>query len=67
MQSLLNVQLNTGLSNTGMQQLASTLNKATETRLVEPFFQQKFAAAGKLLKNFFQLSVVNILTEKGKA
>lgn len=67
MQSLLNVQLNTGLSNTGMRQLASTLNKATETRLVEPFFQQKFAAVGKSLNDFFQLSVVNISAEKGKA
>ncbi|XP_065673024.1 uncharacterized protein LOC136090361 [Hydra vulgaris] len=53
MQSLLNVQLNTGLSNTGMRQLASTLSKATETRLVEPFFQQKFAAVGKSLNDFF--------------
>ena len=50
-----------------MRQLASTLNKVTKTQLVEPFFQQKFAAAGKSLTNFFQLSVVQISAEKEKA
>ena len=40
-QSLLNVQLNTGLSNSGMRQLASTLNKATGSRIIEPYFEQQ--------------------------
>ena len=61
---LLNEQLNTELSNTGMRKLASTLNKATG--LVEKSFNQKFNAAGKTLQDFFQHSVVNFATTKGK-
>jgi hypothetical protein len=50
-----------------MRQLASTLNKATGSRIVEPYFEQKFSAAGKKLSSFFALSKANILTDKGKA
>ena len=65
-QSLVNVQLNTGLSNTGMRLLASTLNKSTGIRLVEPYFEQKFAAAGQTLADFFTLLESNFTMEKGK-
>ena len=52
MQNMLNIQLDTGQSNTGMRQLASTLNKATETLLVKPFFQQKFCSSWKIIDRF---------------
>ena len=64
-QSLVNVQLNTGHSNTGMR-LASTLNKSTGIQLVEPYFKKKFAAAGQTLADFFTLSKSNFTMENGK-
>ena len=67
MRSFLKVQLNTRISNAGIRQLGSTLNKEAETRLVETFFQQIFAAAEKAMTDSFQLSIDQISTEKGKA
>ena len=49
-----------------MRLLASTLNKSTGTRLVEPYFEQKFAAAGQTLADCFTLSESNFTMEKGK-
>ena len=63
---MLNVQLNTELSNIEMRKLASSLNKATGTRLLEKGFNQKFNAAGKTLQDSFPHSVVNFATTKGK-
>ena len=49
-----------------MRKLASTLNKATGTQLVEKGFNQNFNAGEKTLQDFFQHSVVNFAATKGK-
>ena len=50
------VQLNTGLSNNHMKQLASTLNLLSPKRVVEPYFAKKFSEQGKLLNDYFTVS-----------
>ena len=62
-----NVQLNTGVSNSGMRQLASTLNKTTGSGIVKPYFEQKLAAVGRSLDDYFDSTTENISTEKGKS
>ena len=55
---LVQVQLNTGLSNTGMRKLVSTLNVASSSKIVEPHFQKKFSEAGKALLDYFSVSKI---------
>ena len=49
-----------------MRKFASTLNKATGTRLIEKGSNQKINAPGKTLQDFFQHSVVKFATTKRK-
>ena len=52
------VQLNTGLSNNRIKQLALTLNFISPQRVVEPYFAKKFSEQGKLLNDYCTVSKV---------
>ena len=52
-EDLVQVQLNTGLSNNGMERLASTINQVAKSRIVESNFRAKFQLKSKLLSDFF--------------
>ena len=51
-QDLVQVQLNTGLSNAKMI-IASTMNKVSNSRIVGPNFESKFKMFGRKLLDFF--------------
>ena len=55
---MVKVQLNTGLSNNRMKQLASTLNSTSPQRIVEPDFAKKFTEQGKLHNDYFTVSKI---------
>ena len=57
---LVQVQVNTGLSNKKMRQLASTLNEASGGQLVKPNFRDDFASLGKQLKDYFLVSELDL-------
>ena len=61
-EDLVQVQLNTGLSNTGMQRLASTINQVSKTKIVEPNFRAKFQTIGQQLSDFFTESTIQVET-----
>ena len=51
--NLVQVQLNTGLSSIGMQNLASTINQVAQSKIIEPTFRFKFQSIGQQLSEFF--------------
>ena len=61
-EDLVQVQLNTGLSNTGMQRLASTMNQVSKTKIVETNFRAKFQTIGQQLSDFFTESTIQVET-----
>ena len=63
---MVNVQLNTGLSNLGMRKLVRAVNQASDSKLVEPNFDKKFQAAGRQLKDFFTNSRIKVTNSKGE-
>ena len=62
-EDLVQVQLNTGLSNLGMKKLASTINRVSDTKIVETSFLAKFEAIGKQLSEFFTQTSIQVLSE----
>jgi hypothetical protein len=57
-QHLVQVQNQIGLSNRGMNMLASTLNKVVPQRVVEKNFREKFESLGKQLSDLFVTSEI---------
>lgn len=57
-ESLVKVQLNTGLSNFGMRKLVSTINQVADTKIVEPNFCSKFLSAGQQLASQFTMTTI---------
>ena len=58
-EDLVQVQLNTGLSNIGMEKLASTINQVAKSRIVEPNFRAKLQPKSKLLSDFFTQTTIS--------
>ena len=58
-EDLVQVQLDTGLSNNGMEKLASTINQVAKSRIVEPNFRAKFQLKSKLLSDFFTQATIS--------
>ena len=44
--ALVNMQLNTGLSNNGLKKLVRTVNQTSSSKVVEPNFYMNFLRAG---------------------
>ena len=65
-QDMVNVQLNTGLSNVGMMKLARVVNQTSGTKLVEPNFNKHFLAAGRKLSDFFTHLNIKASDAKGE-
>ena len=65
-QDMVNVQLNTGLSNVGMMKLARVVNQTSGTKLVKPNFNKHFLAAGQKLSDFFAHSNIKASDAKGE-
>ena len=57
---MLQIQQNTGLSNSRMRKLGSVLNLLSPIRIVETNFQQKFAQAGQKLKDHFTVASIKL-------
>ena len=64
-QALVNVQLNTGLSNNGLKKLVRTVNQTSDAKMVEPNFYMNFQKAGRELQDFFTCTALKI--QDGKA
>ena len=65
-QDMVNVQLNTGLSNVGMMKLARVVNQTSGTNLVESNFNKQFLAAGRKLSDFFTHPNIKVSDAKGE-
>ena len=65
-QNMVNVQLNTGLSNAGVMKSARIVNQTSGTKLVEPNFNKHFLAAGRKLSDFFTHSNIKASDGKGE-
>ena len=63
--ALVNVQLNTGLSNNGLKKLVRTVNHTSTSKMVEPNFYMNFIRAGQYLSNFFTCNDLKITDGKG--
>ena len=63
---MINVQLNTGLSNVGMMKLPRVVNQTSGTKLVDPTFNKHFLAAGQKLSDFFTHSNIKASDAKGE-
>ena len=64
--SMIEIQQATGLSNTKMRNLASVIHKSTPKKSgIEPYFQKKFADAGRALEDHFYTQNV-MLESKGE-
>ena len=63
--ALVNVQLNTGLSNNGLKKLVRTVNQPSSSKMVEPNFYMNFLRAGQHLSDFFTCSDLKITDGKG--
>ena len=58
--TLVNVQLNTCLSNNGLKKLVRTVNQTSCSKLVEPNFYISILKAGQHLSDFFTCSYLKI-------
>ena len=63
--ALVNVQLNTDLSNNGLKKLVRTINQTSSSKMVEPNFYMNFLRAGQYLCDFFTCSDLKITDRKG--
>ena len=57
---MVQVQINTGLSNKKMQELAVTLNKTTKSKIVETKFRENFTMAGRKIEGLFKVSKISL-------
>ena len=57
---MVQVQINTGLSNKKMQELAVTLNKTTNSKIVETKFRENFTMAGRKVEGLFKVSKISL-------
>ena len=56
---MVQVQINIGLSNKKMQELAATLNKTTNSKIVETKFRENFTMAGRKVESLFKVSKIS--------
>ena len=63
--ALVNVQINTDLSNNKLKKLVRTVNKTSSSKVVEPNFYMNFIRAGQHLSDFFSCSDLKITDGKG--
>ena len=63
--ALVNVQLNTGLSNSVLKKLVRTVNQTSSSKMVEPNLYMNFLKAGQHLSVFFTSSDLKITNGKG--
>ena len=62
--ALVNIQLNTGLSNISVKKLVKVVNQTAGTKLVEPNFPLNFEVAGQQLNDFFTNTQIKALLER---
>ena len=63
--ALVNIQLNTGLSNNGLMKLVKSVNQTSSSKMIEPNFYMNFLTSGQHLSNFFTCSDLKITDGKG--
>ena len=63
--ALVNVQINTDLSNNKLKKLVRTVNQTSSSKVVEPNFYMNFLRAGQHLSDFFSCSDLKITDGKG--
>ena len=63
--ALVNVQLNTGLSNSGLKKLVRTVNQTSSSKMVEPNFYMNLLRVGQHLSDFFTCNDLKITDGKG--
>ena len=54
--ALVNVQLNTGLSNNRLKKLVKTVNETSSSKVVEPNFYMNFLRVGQHLSDFLKIT-----------
>ena len=59
------MQHNTGLSNSGVKKLVSTLNQVVSSRIVVKNFLSKFDQLSKKLESHFTKTWIKVATDKG--
>ena len=57
---MVQVQINTGLSNKKIKELAVTLNKTTNSKIVETRFRENFTMAGRKVEGLFKVSKISL-------
>ena len=62
--ALVNVQINSGLSNNGLKKLVRTVNRTSSGKIVEPNIYINFLRAGQHLSHFFTWSDLKFTHKK---
>ena len=57
---MVQIQINTGLSNKKMQELPVTLNKTTNLNIFETKFRENFTIAGLKVESLFKVSKISL-------
>ena len=60
------MQRNTGLSNSGVKKLVSTLNQVVSSRIVEKNFLSKFDQLSKKLESHFTKTWIKVATDRAQ-